>query len=244
MMDKSYKLNINGLDDKMDGGIPDKHIVLLAGTPGTMKSTLAYRTLMANAQDGETKALYLTLEQDRDNFMYHLTKLGMDDNAEGRLNLYDLTTTREQWMKMNKDAGAYVEDTLGKLDLETFKRQLETLKNAMGFDLLVIDSLPVVEMMFKMDNPRDDLFYFFKWLKRLGVTTFLITEMTQGSPKFSKHDIDFLADGIIKLSMEQVGPTKNQRQIQIIKMRGVNHTTDIFELRYTPSGFEALKVIN
>ncbi len=243
-MEKTYKLNINGLDDKMDGGIPEKHIILLAGTPGTMKSTLAYRTLMANAQDGETKALYLTLEQDRDNFMYHLTKLGMGDNVEGRLNLYDLTTTREQWLKLSQDSGIHPEDPTGKVNMETFKRQLETLKNALGFNLLVIDSLPVVEMMFKMDDPRDELFHFFKWLKKLGVTTFLITEMSQDSPKFSKHDIDFLADGIIKLSMEQINPTKSQRQIQIIKMRGVNHTTDPFELRYTPDGFEALKVIN
>ena len=243
-MDKCYKLNIEGLDDKMDEGIPDKHIVLIAGTPGTMKSTLAYYTLLANAQSGNAKALYLTLEQDKDNFMYHLNKIGFGDNAEGRMNLFDLTTTREQWLKWKKDGrGAEAEGTGGKSSLDTFKNQLETLKGAMDFNLLAIDSLPVVEMMFQMKDPRDDLFQFFKWLKTLGVTTMLITEMTQDSPKFSKHDIDFLADGIIKLSMEQVSPTKVQRQIQVIKMRGVNHTTDPFELRLANNKFEALRVI-
>ena len=244
-MEMNYKFNINGLDDKMGDGIPDKHIVLLAGTPGTMKSTLAYYTLLSNAQGGETKALYLTLEQDKDNFMYHLNKLGLGDNAEGRMNLFDLTTTREQWLKwsQNNEADAKIEENDGKMNLNTFKKQLETLKGAMGFNLLVIDSLPVVEMMFKMKDPRDDLFHFFKWLKTLNVTTFVITEMTQDSPKFSKHDIDFLADGIIKLSMVNISPTKVQRQIQIVKMRGVDHTTDPFELRFANNGFEALKVI-
>ena len=239
-MDKTYKLHINGLDDKMDAGIPDKHIVLLAGTPGTMKSTLAYYFLHSNTKQGDAKALYLTLEQEKDNFMYHLTKLGLGDPADG-MNLYDLTTTREQWMKLSQQSGdASAGDDR---DLETFKRQIETLKGALGFDLLVIDSLPVVEMMFKMKDPREDLFYFFKWLKSLGVTTFLITEMSQDSPKFSKHDIDFLADGIIKVAMVQVNPTKIQRHIQIVKMRGVNHTTDPFELQYSNNKFEAMKVI-
>ena len=238
-MSELIQTYIDGFDYEQGGGIPKVHIILLSGTPGTMKSTLAYYFLLANAREEEVKALYLTLEQDRDNFMYHLKKLGLDDTAEGRMNLYDLSTTREEWMKFSQGAA----DESGTMDLETFKRQLETLKTAMGFDLLVIDSLPVVELMFKMKDPREDLFHFFKWLKQLGVTTFLITEMTQDSPKFSKHDIDFLADGIIKLSVVQMSPTKSQRQIQVVKMRGVHHTTDPFEFRYTPDGFEALKII-
>jgi KaiC/GvpD/RAD55 family RecA-like ATPase len=94
-----------------------------------------------------------------------------------------------------------------------------------------------------MKDPRDDLFHFFKWLKTLGVTTLLIAEMSQDSPKYSKHDIDFLADGIIKVSMVPISLTKTTRHIQVVKMRGVNHTTDPFELRFANNGFEALKVI-
>jgi len=242
-MVKTYKLGVSGLDEKMEDGIPEKHIVLLAGTPGTMKSTLAYLFLHTNTQQEDTKALYLTLEQDKGNFMYHIEKLGIGEPAEGRLHLYDMSMTRAQWQKIKETAPLSNGESTENKELDIFKRQIETLKGALGFDLLVIDSLPVAEMMFKMKDPRDELFHFFRWLKKLGVTTILITEMTQDSLKYSKHDIDFLADGIIKLSMVGIGPTKTARHIQVVKMRGVDHTTDPFELRFTPSGFEALKVI-
>lgn len=243
-MEDNYKLHIDGLDEKMEDGIPNKHIVLLAGTPGTMKSTVAYHFLNENTKQNDTKALYLTLEQDKDNFMYQINRLGIGEPVDN-MRLYDLTTTREQWLKLGQSQTEIVDDenASANKDLETFKRQIETLKGALGFDLLVIDSLPVLEMMFKMSDPRDDLFHFFKWLKKLNVTTFLITEMSQDSPKYGKHDIDFLADGIIKVSMVPISPTKTARHIQVVKMRGVNHSTDPFELRFVNNGFEAFKVI-
>jgi len=239
-MGENYKLYIKGLDDKMDEGIPHKHVVLLTGTPGTMKSSIAYNILYNNAKQG-VKGMYLTLEQDKENFQYHLDKLGMGEQIENVLNLYDMSTVREQWDKLRKKQGAG--DAKEGQSLETFKRQVETLKTALGFKLLVIDSLPVVEMMFKMTDPRDDLFYFFKWLKQLDVTTIIISEMQQDSPKFSRHDIDFLADAIIKVSLEKIDPTTAQRQIQVIKMRGVNHTTDPFTLNFKDGAFDAAKVI-
>ena len=36
---------IHGFDDKLGGGIPEGHVVLLAGEPGTMKSTIAFNMI-------------------------------------------------------------------------------------------------------------------------------------------------------------------------------------------------------
>ena len=36
---------IHGFDEKMSGGIPQGHVVLLAGEPGTMKSTIAFNII-------------------------------------------------------------------------------------------------------------------------------------------------------------------------------------------------------
>ena len=236
---KSYKLFIKGLDEQMDEGIPDKHIVLLTGTPGTMKSSISYNFLYKNGKENGTVGLYLTLEQDKENFGYQLKKLGMGE-ANEQTHLFDMSTTREEWLKLSAtNPSADIPD----LDLATFKRQIEVLKNHMKFDLLVIDSLPVAEMMFRMKDPREDLFHFFKWLKKLNVTTILISEMKQDSPEFSKHDVDFLADGIIKVSIEKLDPTTSQRQIEIVKMRGVNHSTNPFTLNFKNGSFEATRVL-
>jgi len=236
-----YKLYVNGLDEKMDQGIPEKHIILLAGTPGAMKSSFAYHFLEKNVKNNDIKALYLTLEQEKENFLYHLNKLGMGKDLGNNLQIFDMTTTREQWLKLSQNTTITEESAR---DLDTFKRQIETLRGALGFNLLVIDSLPVAEMMFKMKDPREDWFYFFKWLKKLQVTTILITEMSQDSPKYSKNDIDFLADGIIKLSMVEAAPTKTQRHIQLVKMRGVDHSTDPYVIYLKNGAFEASKALS
>ena len=69
---KHYKLWIEDLDDKLEDGIPEKHIVMITGTPGTMKSSLSYNFLHKNAMKTGASALYLTLEQDQDSFMYQM----------------------------------------------------------------------------------------------------------------------------------------------------------------------------
>jgi circadian clock protein KaiC len=233
----------------MGEGIPEKHIVLLTGTAGTMKSSIAYNMLYNNAKNDDVSGLYLTLEQDRDNFHYHLTKMGMGELIENKLRLFDLSTTREQWLKLSQrdEAKSDDSDQSGDVstnkDLETFKRQIETLRKVLNFNLLVIDSLPVAAMMFRMEDPRTDLFHFFRWLKKLEVTTILISEMSKDSNKYSKHDIDFLADGIIRVSMVQLNPTTSQRQIQIVKMRGVDHTTNPFSLNFKEGAFDASRVL-
>ncbi len=243
-MVKSYRMNIRGLDSKMEEGIPEKHTVMVTGTPGTMKSSICYNFLYHNAKDEGVNGLFLTLEQDKDNFMFQLKKLGMGEPIEGKLNLYDMTTTREQWERMSKDAaGGGGQISTKNMDLETFKRQIETLKGVLNFELLVIDSLPVLEMMFKMDNPREDLFHFLKWLKTLGVTTLLISEMSQDSPKYSAHDIDFLVDGIIKVGLVPLDLTTTVRHIQVIKMRGVHHSTSPMALNFKNGEFEGIPVI-
>jgi len=39
------KTFVRGFDEEIGGGIPQGHVVLVAGPPGTMKSSLAYSIL-------------------------------------------------------------------------------------------------------------------------------------------------------------------------------------------------------
>jgi KaiC/GvpD/RAD55 family RecA-like ATPase len=49
---RSFKTYIRGFDEEIEGGIPQGHVVLVAGPPGTMKSSLAYSILYNNALNG------------------------------------------------------------------------------------------------------------------------------------------------------------------------------------------------
>ncbi len=47
------KTYIQGFDDVMSGGIPEGHVVLIAGEPGTFKSSLAFNMLYHNVKNND-----------------------------------------------------------------------------------------------------------------------------------------------------------------------------------------------
>src|SRR2546430_14677162 len=78
----------------MAGGIPKGSVVLLAGAPGTMKSSLAFAALFNNALKGR-KGLYISLEQSRESLVRHMKGLGMDpEGAHANLSILALGAPR------------------------------------------------------------------------------------------------------------------------------------------------------
>ncbi|UCF09195.1 MAG: hypothetical protein JSW28_00930, partial [Thermoplasmata archaeon] len=57
MKESSYPTYINGLDKQLEGGIPEEHIVLIAGAAGTMKSSIAYNILYNNVKQNGADCL-------------------------------------------------------------------------------------------------------------------------------------------------------------------------------------------
>src|SRR3989449_11456438 len=88
-MEDIIPTRIDGLDQLLGGGIPRGHLVLVCGTPGTMKSTLCYTTMYNNAVHGQ-KGLYISLEQDGEHLRGSMAKLGMTDDGDSRCYIPDL----------------------------------------------------------------------------------------------------------------------------------------------------------
>src|ERR1700743_3437778 len=55
---------ISGLDDILNGGLPQGHLYLVEGDPGTGKTTLALQFLLAGIKQGE-RVIYVTLSESR-----------------------------------------------------------------------------------------------------------------------------------------------------------------------------------
>ena len=69
-MVNTYKTYIKGLDEELGGGIPEGHIILVSGTPGTMKSSVAYNILYNNIKSEDSVGVYVSLEQSRENLLF------------------------------------------------------------------------------------------------------------------------------------------------------------------------------
>ena len=220
---------IRGLDEQLQGGIPKGHVVLLAGKPGTMKSSVAFNMLYNNARNDGNGCVYVTLEQSRESLLENMTGLGMDiKGLESKLSVLDLALIRKKLKQLTNKSW-----------LEVFKMYVDNLDKSMDITILVIDSLPVLEVMAKFEDPRDDLFRFFEWLRELDITTFLIAEMEQDSDKFCHNGEDFLSDGILHLDLR-----RDDRQVNlflsVVKMRKTAHRRGYYPLIFDEGGFEAV----
>ncbi len=233
--DGRLKTYIEGFDRILEGGIPSGHIVLLAGTPGTMKSSISYYMLYNHAVESGRTSVYVTLEQSRESLLRQMEKMGMDiEKVSQNLNVLDLSIIRK---KLKEIAG-------GASWLQVFKTYITNLKQNLNFDLLVIDSMEVLETMAEIRNRRTDLFYLFEWLRDLGVTVFLISESSSERLIEGKFDEGYLSDGIITLKMQLVRDVEMQRRIRCVKMRETNHDPSYFSLLYNGGRFQVTRVIS
>ncbi|MFQ6107327.1 MAG: RAD55 family ATPase [Thermoplasmata archaeon] len=237
---KGYRTYVKGLDEEIEGGIPQGHVILIAGPPGTMKSSLAYSILYHNAAQKKVRSMYFTLEQSRRSLEFQMSRLSMDPKlVMDSLRVQDLSRIRKgiDEVRGRPRFGRETERPW----LEVMKKILEDLKETENFELLAVDSLPILEIISRLKDRRIQLFHFFEWLRDLDLTTIIITET---SPQIGEvHDEDFLADGVIHVLMEKVGDIDVYRRIRIVKLRGVNHNTGFFTLEYKQGRFQVSQVI-
>jgi len=231
---KRIKTYINGMDDILEGGIPHGHIVLLAGEPGTFKSSLAFNIIYNNVKHDNHVACYITLEQGRESLMQQMSGMGLDmEDVGNNLSIVDLALIRKNLEKLGQQSW-----------MQIFKTYASNLKENIDYSLLVIDSLPVLTMLAEFSNPRTELFHFFEWLREMKITCILISEMKYGKEDYAMMGEDFLSDGIIHLKMDKVGDVNIQRRIRVVKMRSSKHSTDFYTLLFGKNGFTATRVIS
>lgn len=168
------RTGVPGLDDLIEGGYPEGYLIVVTGPPGGGKTTLALQFLKEGTENGERCVLF-----------------SFEESA---------SQLARQCLRFGWDMSAYMESGL----LEVFGLSMLTLEEI--YDIIetfkpkrvVLDSLNVLE-------PPDELRYESSWralhklLKRLDITSIVVTEKSSSLRDFSYDDYDFMGDGIIFL---------------------------------------------
>src|SRR3989304_1528961 len=89
------KTYVEGFDAVLGGGVPRGSIVLIAGAPGPMKTTMAFSILYENVKAG-SKALYISLEESQEDLRIAMTALGLTDLDDIELYILDIGRVRLQ----------------------------------------------------------------------------------------------------------------------------------------------------
>lgn len=228
------KTYIEGFDDALGGGVPAGHTVLISGTPGTMKSSVSLNMLYKNHKNDGKKSLYISLEESKNSLLTGMNRLKIDDFDGRDLFIVDLAKLRIEYDEVDQ-----MQDWMRFVTEYLTRRVKED-----NVDIVVIDSLTALYSLIELENPRRELFHFFGFLKKLGVTSFLISEMYPGSEAFGPYREDFLADGNIMLKLHEIGDTGVQLRIRCVKMRHVNHDRTYFVLIHRGNRFMVTPVIS
>jgi len=250
---KRIRTYIEGLDENIEGGIPEGHIVLVCGTAGTMKSTLCFNLMYNEAIKGKN-CLYISLEQSSESLIQHMVNMDYDLGKINLVTMDDISDIGETIKKAKSKKGSFSIVDLAAIRkkikattvgpsanwLNAIKNTINKIKTDAGCDILVLDSLSALYVLTKFQDARSELFYVFEFLRDLKLTSFLISEMPLTKDKYSPYEIEsFLSDGIIKVELNE-RYRKVTREISIVKMRATEHNTDVFTLEFKNKKLKAL----
>ncbi len=223
---------IQELDQILRGGIPVGNVVLLAGGSGMGKTTLSMEFLAHGAEKGE-RGIFLSVTEPVQILERNTREYAFFDPRflqDGLIRLVDL---RAVLRKLGHgDATSYeVEETA------ELVHAFEAIVKEYHIKRLVVDSLTAICQ--RIEDPgriRDFVFGLGFALSQLGCTTFLTSETPPRELRYSMFGVEeFIADGIIFLS-EMERHNDLVRTLQIIKMRGTEHSRARFMMDLSEFG--------
>jgi len=215
---------VPGLDQIMGGGLPEFSFNLIAGAPGTGKTTLAQQIMFALSSP-ERPALYFTVVGEPPLKMLRYQQ---------QFTFFDMARVNEsvRYVNLSEDV---ITGTLEKL-LGRIVREVETT----GPRVVVVDSFrTVAQAVERPQNAHVDLHHFVHQLAvRLTgweATTFLVGEYQASEAE--KNPVFTVADGLLWL-VQSVDRNSMVRKIQVMKMRGQAPIPGLHTFRITSDGVQ------
>jgi KaiC/GvpD/RAD55 family RecA-like ATPase len=216
------KTGIKGLDEMLKGGIPDHNHVVVCGGPGTGKTLFGMEFLYNGAKIDE-RGLFISLEEIPEMIINNTLA------AFPEWNDLDELIDKKKITVIKPD----------KYDFANFSDILQAYVTQHGVKRVVIDSATILKLSFEKELEfRKKLVDFLSFVRRLDCTTILTAELSMPLRGKMRYTLEqFVADGVIVLYNLEKGE-RRVRALEIIKMRGTDHSRDLVPFKFTSSGIE------
>jgi circadian clock protein KaiC len=212
---------VPGLDDVLGGGIPEYSFNLVAGAPGTGKTTLAQQILFANATPDRPGLFFTVLGEPPLKMLRYQQQFAFFEPARVGRDVHFLNLSEEV---LNKSLDVI---------LDRVTADIERVNPA----IIVVDSFRTVVRT--IDLPRINELELQHFVQRLALrltswetTSFLIGEFGHGE----SHDPVFtVADGVIWL-VNEVERNSTVRKLRVTKVRGQAALPGLHSMRISEAG--------
>ena len=211
--------HIANLDEILGGGLPKGSMTIIAGPPGAGKTILSQQICFQNASSDQRVVFFQTLSEPTAKTLRYVKQFKFFDStklSDGAVEFIDL--------------GGVLRTNGIQEGIDLLMEQVKRVNPA----FVVIDSFKVFEDLAKS---REELrkFSYEVAIKLMAweCTTLLLGEFNtddmETNPLFS------IVDGLIKLKLRREAGD-DQRFIQVVKMRGTDHSRDDHSLAIGPNG--------
>jgi len=203
---------ISRFDKMTKGGFERDSINLIIGGSGSGKTIFALQFLLEGVKRGEN-VLYVTFEEKKDEFYENMKKFGWDLEKVEKTGKFIFLEHSPEKVKMMLDEGGGVIESI------VIKNQIKRM---------VIDSITSFSLLFEDElSKRQSNLSLFDIIRKWNLTT-LLTVQDNPSEKTGKNisQIEFEADSITLLYFVNI-KNKRKRFIEVLKMRGTDHSREI-----------------
>lgn len=201
---------IEGLDNVLRGGLPERHLYLVEGSPGTGKTTLALQFLLAGRERGE-RGLYVTLSETSEELAQVASSHGW--TLDG-IEVYDLVSDEG----LSEDA----EQTIlhpSEFELGETTRDVMRLVGELKPHRVVFDSLSELRLLAQSPlRYRRQILALKRFFAQIGCTVLMLDDKSAGDGDQQLHSI---AHGVIHLNQNVHAYGPDKRRLRMVKLRGV-----------------------
>ena len=214
---------IPGLDKVMGGGFEKGSVTIIGGGAGSGKSILCMQFLINGILKYKETGIYITFEESRDKIIKHMSGFGWPIKQlikDQKLEIIEYSPG--QVAKLLSEGGGAIDAAIEKLKAKR----------------LVIDSLTAFTLLHKDDLSKiESSLNLFSMMRQWECTALLIAESDPDPESHKSTVMEFEVDGVILLYNIRKGDVR-ERALEILKLRGIHHSTKIFPIKVLDTGIE------
>jgi KaiC/GvpD/RAD55 family RecA-like ATPase len=235
------KTGVEGLDNLIEGGLPENTITLVSGPSGSGKTILCFHFLSKGLESGD-KCLFLTMDRKTERLITQAKEVGFDFQSaveNGQIKFVFLDINKKfVYNVMTKEIllGRYNRVVLDSVTpLSEMPIYVEKTELVESTNLIPSDDF---SSMVGSTTKRMHLYYIMNLLCIAKCTSMITSELPFGSSDLSRDGYsEFLVDGIILLNLDL---TMDKRKLSVIKMRNTHHTLKPHDIKIEEDGIKFL----
>jgi len=216
---------IPNFDRLIEGGFGKNSTNLIIGEPGAGKSIFATQFLIDGVKKGET-CLYVTFEEKKKNFFKNMKEFGWDlEKYEKKEKFTFLEYTPVKVKTMLEEGGGAIESII-------LKKKITRI---------VIDSITSFELLFDNElKKREAALALFNMISGWDCTSLLTLEESPDAEDKTSRSMGFEVDSTTLLYLLR-NKNKRERFLEVLKMRGTDHSKEIHKFEITDKGIQVEK---